>query len=145
MKRKVLKLLRSGVAVVAVVSMLGTMPAYTLTVAAAGQGVIKNHESITLEIGDTAILQGERAYGYSDYDIQWTTENDGIINMFLDESHTNSNAALYNSAGQSVGSRYIKKGETNPSMNAVGLPDGIYNLVLERNGQQLSNQKMLIK
>ena len=39
MKRKVLKLLRSGVAVMGVVSMLGTMPAYTLTVAAAEQGV----------------------------------------------------------------------------------------------------------
>ncbi|QFJ53514.1 hypothetical protein [Pseudobutyrivibrio xylanivorans] len=81
MKRKVLKLLRSGVAVMGVVAMLSTTHSYTLTVAAAEQGVIKNHESITLEIGDTVILQGERAYGYSDYEISWTSDNDGIISI----------------------------------------------------------------
>lgn len=70
---------------------------------------------------------------------------DGIISMKLDESHTGSNASLYNMDGQTVSSRYIEKGETNPTMNASELPDGIYNLLLNRNGQTISSQKMLIK
>lgn len=70
---------------------------------------------------------------------------DGVINMQLDDSHTNSNAELYNMSGQSVGKRYIPKGETRPQMNATGLPDGIYNLILNRNGVTISSQKMLIK
>ncbi|SDB33328.1 hypothetical protein SAMN02910298_01613 [Pseudobutyrivibrio sp. YE44] len=81
MKRKVLKLFKSSVAIAGTVSMLCMTPVCALSVSAAEQGVIKNHESITLEVGDTAILQGERAYGYSDYEIQWTTDNDGIISI----------------------------------------------------------------
>jgi len=70
---------------------------------------------------------------------------DGVINMQLDDSHTNSNAELFNMSGQSVGKRYIPQGETRPQMNATGLPDGIYNLILNRNGETISSQKMLIK
>lgn len=69
----------------------------------------------------------------------------GVISMKLDDSHTDSNAELVNMSGQTVNSRYIGKGETNPTMSAAGLPDGVYNLILNRNGQTISNQKMLIK
>lgn len=75
----------------------------------------------------------------------FATAYNGIISMKLDYSHTDSNASLYNMDGQTVGSRYIEKGETNPTMNASELPDGIYNLLLNRNGQTISSQKMLIK
>ena len=75
----------------------------------------------------------------------FASAQNGVINMILDNVHTDSNAELYNMSGQSMGSRYIRKGETRPTMDAAELPDGIYNLLLNRNGEIINSQKMLIK
>lgn len=81
MKKGVLKLLKVSLSVLGIVSMLSFIPQNAISAYAEERGVIKNRETITLEIGDTATLQGERAYGYSDYQLEWSVDQDGIVSI----------------------------------------------------------------
>jgi hypothetical protein len=81
MKNSIRKMLLPCLASACIVTTSLASPVTTLTVFAEEKGVIKNHESITLEIGDTAILQGERAYGYSDYKVQWSNDSENVVSI----------------------------------------------------------------
>ncbi|WP_026504241.1 hypothetical protein [Butyrivibrio sp. NC3005] len=50
-------------------------------VSAKEQVVLHKEESVSLETGQTALLECERAYGYSDYDISWSFDKEGIVSI----------------------------------------------------------------
>jgi hypothetical protein len=67
------------------------------------------------------------------------------IDVILSEGDTDSDLILSNMAGQVVGKKHVSAGETKARMRAAGMPKGIYNLTLRRQGQVLNNQKLMVK
>ena len=71
--------------------------------------------------------------------------NDGVIELQLNDADTDSEVVLTGMGGQTVGKSHIPSGQTSARLNARNLGRGIYNVSLQRDGQVLQSEKVLLK
>lgn len=71
--------------------------------------------------------------------------NDGVIELQLNDADTDSEVVLTGMGGQLVGKSRIPSGQTSARLNARNLGRGIYNVSLQRDGQVLQSEKVLLK
>ena len=106
------KFLRTSISAIAIVGLLMSaklsLPAY-----AANKGTFKSNETITLQVGDSAILECQRPYGYDSLTPSWEVDSDGIIS-FTDENPGNTYSSITSATIEATA-----EGTANITMKAV--------------------------